>query len=127
MVPFMEKKHSPVLETLTPLVLVLLVLHLYFARAGFLYGAIGLLLVMLFVKPLAGVLASWWLKFAGVLAAVNTKVILTLLFYLLLTPIALLFRMFNRNPLRLKADKSLSTYYTVHEHPYSGGDLEKMW
>lgn len=123
----MEKKRRVVLETLTPLVLVLLALHLYFARAGFLYGAIGLLVVMLFIKPLATVIADGWLKFAGMIALVNTKVLLTVVFFLLLTPVAFLFRIFTRNPLRLKAEKELSSYYTEHDHLYTGDDLDKLW
>lgn len=123
----MEKKRMVVLETLTPLVLVLLALYLYFARAGLLYGAIGLLVVMLFIKPLATVIAAGWLKFAGMIALVNTKVLLTVVFFLLLTPVAVLFRIFTRNPLRLKAEKELSSYYTEHDHLYTGDDLDKMW
>jgi hypothetical protein len=116
-----------VLETLMPLVLVLLLLYLIFSLAGFLYGAVGLLTVALFIRPLAELLAGGWLRFAKLLAAVNAKVLLTILYYLLLTPVALLFRLFNRNPLQLKAAQGIPSYYTICNHHYSGNDLTKTW
>jgi hypothetical protein len=44
-----------------------------------------------------------WMAFAGVLAHVNTRIILTLLFYVVLTPIGMVMRLF-RDPLNRSLD-----------------------
>lgn len=114
-------------ETLVPLVFVLLLLQIFYASIWFCYAALLLVVILLFCKPLATLLARSWRWFAATVAAVNTKILLTMIFYLLLTPLALLFRIFNKNPLRLKAARELPTYYGVREHQYSAADLDKTW
>jgi hypothetical protein len=114
------------LETLGVLALFFLVLNIISHRPVFVYVALALLIVALFVKPLAVQISKGWLKFAEVIGTFNSKVILSLTFYLFLTPIALLFRLCTKNPLMLKSDNA-SSYYTERNHTYSGADLEKMW
>ena len=115
------------LESLLPLVLLLLILHLWLAVPGLLFAAVALLGVMLFVKPLAGFMATYWLRVLEAVGGFNARVILTVIYFLLLTPIALLFRVFNKNPLRLKAERNSISYYHEHDRQYVGSDLEKMW
>lgn len=57
---------------------------------------------------------------------VMSKVILSIIFYLFLFPIALLARLFGNNPMRLKKS-SESSYYVDRNHTYSSGDLENPW
>ena len=123
----MEMKRALVLESLVPVVFVLLVLNIYSGRVGFLYTAIALLAMMLFVKSLAAIFAVCWLKLGEMLGAINAKVMLTVIFFLFLTPIAILFRLFNKNPLRLKAARELTSYYSEQDHLYTQDDLKKMW
>ena len=56
-----------------------------------------------------------WMKFAHVLAWVNTRIILGLFFYVILTPISLLMRVFHRDVLRRKFDRSLASYWQVRK------------
>lgn len=65
-------------------------------------GGIGaVLLVLGLTKP---VLLKWpsavWWKFAMVLGHINARVILTIAFLLVLTPIGLLWRVIGRDPMR---------------------------
>ena len=65
-------------------------------------GGIGaLLLVLGLTKP---ILLKWpsavWWKFAMVLGHINARVILTIAFLLVLTPIGLLWRVIGRDPMR---------------------------
>ena len=65
-------------------------------------GGIGAVLVVLgLTKPmlLKWPSAVWW-KFAMVLGYVNARVILTIAFLVVLTPIGLLWRIIGRDPLR---------------------------
>jgi Saxitoxin biosynthesis operon protein SxtJ len=121
-----SSQHSSELETLGVLSAFFLVLNVITHRPLFVYAALGLLLVALFVKPLAKVLSRAWMRFAEVIGTFNSKLILSLVFYLFLTPLALLYRLFNKNPLSLKPDQRDSLYVT-RDHVYSKADFEKMW
>jgi hypothetical protein len=52
-----------------------------------------------------------WMSVAFVLGFVMAHVILTLFFFLVLTPIGLVARMFGKDFLRLKLDKQSATYW----------------
>jgi hypothetical protein len=114
-------------ETITTLAAFFLVLNIVLHRQAFVYAALGMLLVGLFVKPVARIISRTWLKFAELLGAFNSKVILTLVFFLFLTPLALLFRLFSNNPLQLKNAGNTKSFYKVRNHQYNREDFEKMW
>lgn len=52
-----------------------------------------------------------WMVLAVLLGFIMTRVILTLVFYLVVTPTGLIMRATGRDPLRRKLDKSASTYW----------------
>ena len=52
-----------------------------------------------------------WMTFATILGWIMTRVILSLLFYIVITPIGVLSRLFGKNFLDLKWDKSKETYW----------------
>ena len=52
----------------------------------------------------------WWLRLGLVLAWVNTRIILTVLFYLVVTPIALVMRLF-RDPLDRRLAAEATSYW----------------
>jgi hypothetical protein len=121
-----HRRHPSELETLGVLSAFFLILNVVTHRQAFVYVALALLLVALFVKPLARMISRAWMKFAEILGTFNSKLILSLAFFLFLTPLALLYRVFNKNPLSLKPDRSDSLYVT-RDHVYSKADFEKMW
>ncbi len=125
----MAKSQTPAaqsLETLSVLALAALAGGLIFNVHFLLYVALGLLIVGLFIKPLAAWLSRGWLTFARALGTFNSKVILTLIFYMFLTPLAWLYRLFHGDTLRLKP-KNPDSYWTVRDHDYTKTDLEKIW
>jgi len=121
-----------VLETIGVLALACLVVgHLATkpgVKTGFLAAASLLLAAGLFVKPAGALIAGAWLKFGGLLGAVNSRIILGAIFYLFLTPIALLARLTRGDFLHLKkragADRS---YWHARNHAYTADDLGKLW
>jgi energy-coupling factor transporter transmembrane protein EcfT len=115
-----------VLESCALLALVSLVAHQLLHRAFFLYLAILLLAVALFIRPLAGAAVHRWLKFSEGIARVNSTLILFLVFFFVLTPLAFVYRLFNRDPLRLRRDNPAS-YYVERNHTFSPSDLDKQW
>jgi len=122
-----SRPQSSDLETLGVLSAFFLVLNVITHRQVFVLAALGLLLVALFVKPLAKVISHAWMRFAELLGSFNSRLILTLVFYLFLTPLALLYRVFNRNPLSLKPGHESETLFIARDHVYSKADFEKMW
>jgi len=52
-----------------------------------------------------------WMKFAFVLGWINTRLILGIFFYLILTPVGLIMRLFGRDPLHRKFDRDATTYW----------------
>jgi hypothetical protein len=67
-----------------------------------------------------------WMKLTWLLSLIIPRIILSLLFYLFLTPLALLSRIFgDGDPLQMK--KPVSSMFRVEE-PLSGPtSFEKMW
>ncbi|MEO1021743.1 MAG: hypothetical protein AAFW89_04315 [Bacteroidota bacterium] len=85
--------------------------------------AIGALSVI--VKPAGDGIVWVWFKFAELWGGVVNRVLLGLIYYLFITPIALLFRLFGNDPLQL--DKSKGSVFEWREHQYKKEDLENPW
>jgi hypothetical protein len=71
---------------------------------------------------------SWgWYKLAEGLGYVNSRVLLTLVFFGFLLPIATLYRLFNRDMLSLKSGRTDKSLYKERNHTYSANDLKNVW
>jgi len=84
--------------------------------------AVGLLS---FIPPVGNRMVWGWYKLAEVLGWFNSRVMLSLVYYLVVTPIALLFRLFGNDPMLLKDTKV--SMFNFREHTYSKEDLENPW
>lgn len=89
------------------------------------YAAAFFLFIALFVPPLARTLHRFWIGLAQIIGTVNTRILLTLVFFLLLTPLALIRRLTSSDPLQLKPPKN--TVFTVREEQYSPEDLKNPY
>lgn len=92
----------------------------YFLYISFAFGLVGI-----FIKPLAKVITIAWFKLADALNFVMSKIILGIVFYSILVPIAFLYRLLNKNKLLLK--KSVLTTWVERNHTYQKADLENIW
>ena len=127
-----ELTREKVLETIGVLALACLVVgHLATKpgiKSGFLAAAALLLAVGLFVKPAGALVARAWLTFGGALGAVNSRIILGAIFYLFLTPIALLARLTRGDFLHLKKREGANrSYWHARNHAYTLEDINKLW
>lgn len=117
-----------ILETVAVLALFFFILHLIFEIKYLDIIAVVLLAIGLFVKSIAGLIARAWLKFAEIIGKVNSVILLGFVFYILLTPLALLYRLFNRNPLNLKKDfVSKDSYFYTRDQTYTAKDIASPW
>ncbi|QHI35244.1 hypothetical protein IMCC3317_05900 [Kordia antarctica] len=78
-----------------------------------------------FFPPLERLIVWIWGKIALVLGWINTKIILSLVFFIFLTPFALLSRIFSKNALQLKQESD--TTFVERNHTYTKKDLENIW
>lgn len=124
---FNLKAYMQALETLAILALFFLVLTAVTHVFVFIYISIGLLVIGLFIRPLAGKITQGWLAVAKMIGAFNSRIILTLVFYLVLTPIAVIFRFFNKDALGVVRVKSAASCFSVRDHTFTKEDLENMW
>ena len=58
-----------------------------------------------------------WMTMALALGWVMTRVLLTIFFFVVLTPVALFFRLIGRDALHRKLDRSAETYWIEKTHP----------
>jgi len=91
-------------------------------------AGLGLLIIGLFIGPLAVLIAHLWLKLAQLIGAVMSRVLLTVVFFFVLLPITLLRRaLTRREELQLKRKTDGDSYYTEEARTYTARDLEFPW
>ena len=119
-------KREKVLETILVIVAGILIISLISKIKALNIVALGLLVLTL-VSPFAAEKIAWlWFKLAHIMGRINTFILLFVIFYLFLTPLAFIFRLFNHDNLMLRK-KQRDTYYTERNHNYSAGDFENIW
>lgn len=111
----------------TQLVMVvgLLVIAAIFQNELFAYIALGIGLISLVIPPAGHWLVWGWYKLALILSRVMNPLILGLVYFTFISPIAILFRLFGNDPMRLKDNKG--SMYEIREKTYTKEDLEKPW
>jgi hypothetical protein len=104
----------------------LLVLYFVFKSPWWLYAAVAVGVVSLAIPALGDLLVKGWFKLAEILGNINGKIILSVMFFVFLFPIAVLYRLTAKNPLAVKRTKS-DSFYTDRDHLYTKEDLEHTW
>jgi len=87
----------------------------------------GLLLITGLLWPISlKYVYRGWMKFAFAAAWFNTRLILSLMFYLVMTPVAALLKLFGKKPLAIGWDKQASSYWIRREKvPFDPTRYEK--
>ena len=65
-----------------------------------------------------------WMKLAWVLGWINTRIILSIVFYLVVFPMGILLRLFGKDPMARQLDTNAQTY-RVKSTPSSPKDMER--
>ena len=68
-----------------------------------------------------------WMIFATILGWIMTRVILSLLFYIIFTPIGLILRLFGKQFLELKWNRTNCTYWNYRSDKPEKGNYEKQF
>lgn len=122
-----ETNRAKDLETTGVLAAAALVIGLLTGHKWPYWLALALLCTGLFLKTAASRISSAWMSFAEVLGRINSRIILSAVFYLVLTPVAFLFRLFSGDYLVQARKSGDGSYYHPRGHVYTAGDLEKPW
>jgi len=115
------------LKTLNILALAVLIVYFFTHLHWLLWAVLFFLAVGSFENRLARNLAKGWLKFSELLGVVTSKVLLTLVFYFFLVPIALLYRLFHKEMSSHFRNRNRTSFFTEIEKPYSKKSLENPW
>lgn len=113
-------------KTILVIVTGLLVIAYIFELSWLSKTAILIGLVSIFIPIVAKGIEWVWLKLAHVLGWINSKILLSIMFFIFLFPIALLSRIFTKDPLKLKGRK-IKSLFTDRNHTYTKEDLENIW
>jgi hypothetical protein len=110
------------------LCLILLVISTYTHKQNLLPPAMAILLVAMLRPSLFHPLARPWFGLSRLLGKVSSKLILTLVFFLVLTPMGLLRRATGKDAMRLKNWKGgEKTALIERNHQYVASDLERPY
>jgi len=119
----MEKRKTA--ETFLIFAGVFVLIFLLKKRIIFLYISLGSVLIYFLIPPLAEKISILWLKFGRILGEINTKIVLFLVFYLILTPLAIIRKVFTVDFLELKKNKN--TFWKERKESFEKEEMERMW
>lgn len=113
-------------QTIIVIILALLVGWKWTSSMFFFYATIILSIVVLFSERAMVGVDFLWMKLTWLLSLIIPRVILSLLFYFFLTPLAFLSRIFgDGDPLQLK--RPTNSMFQVEEPLPGATSFEKMW
>lgn len=115
-------------DTGMAMVLLLLIVFIRTRRNGFLWAALVLHVLNMIVPRIYAPIAVLWLGCSHVLGTVMSKILLSILFFGIVTPIGMLRRLFGKDSLKLHAFKaSEESVMLVRNHIFVGRDIEKPY
>jgi len=133
MIELKRQKKQPLLPVTTKeqakdtglaLILICLLLAYFGGRVKLLPLAMLLLLITMTVPAVLRPLARVWFGLSHILGTVMSKVMLTLVFFLVLTPIGLFRRMAGKDTLRLAKWKTgTESVFRVRDHTFTAEDI----
>jgi hypothetical protein len=117
-------------KTKAQLVIVTGLVVLYFIFKSrypyFLIAAAAVGVLSIAVPVIGDLIVKGWYKIAEVLGAINGRILLSAVFFIVLFPVAAIAKLSKKNPLNLKREAKDSVF-TERNHKYSAKDLEQVW
>ncbi len=110
------------------IVLILLIGARFWGKSELILPAIGVLLLIMTFPVVFRPLAWLWFGLSRVLAEVVSRILLTLLFGVVVTPVGVIRRLFGADPMRMKGWKNGRDSVLVRrDHTFSAEDLERPY
>jgi len=115
-------------DTGMAMVLLLLLLAASKKKEGYLYVGMVLHVINMIVPIIYRPLAYIWLGLSDAMGLVMSKVLLSIVFFLVVTPIALLRRLFGKDSLKLRVFKaSKESAMVKRDHLFTARDMESPY
>jgi len=112
-------------DTGMALTLICLIIGLLRAKTGWFAAATVILVVNMTAPKVFGPASKIWFGLSGLLGAVMSKVILTLVYFLVLTPMGLARRALGKDTLKLAAfKKGAASVFHTRTGPFTPADLK---
>ncbi len=115
------------LKTISVLSLAFLIGYFVFHVKWFLLIAGLLTLGNVLESRITALIAKYWLKFSSLIGTFNSKVILSVVFYLMLTPLAFVYRRFDKTLVNHFKNNSKDSYFDEVNQPCKKETFEKLW
>lgn len=112
----------------TQLVIVIgfLILYLIFQSPYWFYIALGIGVLSLISKRIGDGIVWLWMSIGRLLGWVNSRILLTIIYLFVLTPIAFFSRIWKDDALGMKK-KEKGSYYVERNHQFKKENFEEMW
>jgi len=108
------------------IILILLLISRFNGHPAYMNAAVVVLLITMTVPKVLAPLARAWFFAADLLSEAGSRVILSVIFYLIVTPVALIRRLSGKDQMGLKGWKQQhDTAFKERNHTYTKEDLEK--
>ena len=115
-------------DTGMAMVLLLLIFAITLKRDALVLGALVLQVVVMTVPLIFAPIAVIWLGLSHLLGTVMSRVVLTVVFFVVVTPVGLLRRLLGKDSLRVQAFKAGDeSVMLTRNHLCSGADLERPY
>ena len=114
-------------KTLTVIALALLVAYYLWDIRVLLHGVAVLLFLAAFPNRVSRFIAASWLRFSELIGGVNSRVLLTLVYFLVLVPVSFFYRRFNRKMVDYFAGRNLESCFLDSTRNYDREMFEKTW
>jgi len=115
-------------DTGMAMVLLLLLVFASRKREGYLIAAIALQVVNMAVPQVFKPVAVVWLGFSELMGAVMSRILLAIVFFAVVTPVAIFRRLAGKDSLKLRAFKANKDSVMVERnHTFIGRDLERPY
>ena len=119
--------NADISKTLNIIALALLIGYCTFRINLLLYVVLVLLILIAFPNPISGILAKGWLKFSEFIGHINSNILLTLVYFVVLVPVASLYRVSNKKMVVYFDGRLLQSCFQDSGKGFSREMFEKTW
>lgn len=116
------------LKVTSVVVVAILLVGVIFNFQWIIYSGITLLGLALLSSTVNEYFAWLWMAFARAIGTINSKILLTIIFYGILTPIALFSRIIRGTPIKtIGENREDETYFETRNKTFNPQDFEDPW
>jgi hypothetical protein len=115
-------------DTGMAMVLICLLIGVLADKAQFFVIAIPVLVMNMIFPGFYRPIAKVWLGLSTILGTIMSKILLSLMFFLIVTPIGVVRKLLGADSLNLKIwNKENSTVFKIRDHTYASDEIEKPY